>query len=548
MKKYCFLILIISKLLGQSNSYNIYEINKGEVLKNNYTYIQYLFDDLYSATVKKEGPTQSYFTELTGVIDINENQIVPYKYTNISRLWDHENRPNNSFIQVSNVAERKGVGLYEISDKINLNNILDGYLKLGYFVFKKTCIAAYSGYYDIINLKTGNIIKTNFIDIEPLTELTVATRDKTYKWGILDVNGNKVIENKYDVIRPLTDSLIIVGKNDTLGLVNSQGQFVIPCVFKHISTNGHMIYAQSYKNGKPLKLNEATKNQISDYTFSLSKSGEKTKKTYSVDLDKAIRTGLSGAFDKNGKVLIPFEYEIIGNGIDQNIIATKKNKYGILSTDGKNLVQHKYEKIECFYKKFYVLEINKKFGVLNGDLIEILPATYNKIVPISINEFIVLEGLQWFKINIDNDLKITKQKINYDASYDFKLFKINSKKTNSFGYCQDYFLVSKNGLYGVITKDLSILIPPKYQLTEWTFNTNYFEFQNNGFILFFGLNGNQFKDLDLSNSNYSQPLENAIICKKDGKYGVIDSQGNVVVPFNYFEIKNIDGRRFIVKK
>lgn len=262
MKKYFIIFLLISELKAQQNIYNIFEIKKGEILKQDYTYIEYLFDDLYSATIKNSGTPYNESSELSGIIDENEKILVPFKYTYIKRLWDHDNKPNNSYIQISNISEKKGIGLYEIIDKSTINKIVDGYLKFRYFVFNKTCITAYSGYYNICNLKTGNITKTNFVDIEPLTDLTVATRDINYKWGIADINGNKIIENKYDKISRLTDSLIIIEKRDSLGVVNSQGKIIIPSIFKHINTNSKIIFAQTYNKGKTLKLNEVTKKNL----------------------------------------------------------------------------------------------------------------------------------------------------------------------------------------------------------------------------------------------------------------------------------------------
>lgn len=273
-------------------------------------------------------------------------------------------------------------------------------------------------------------------------------------------------------------------------------------------------------------------------------------KLYSVDIESIKQIGLYGAFDKNGNITIPFEFEVLENGIGQNIIGSKNNKFGVLSPDGKNLVQHKYNHIESFYEKFYVLEINKKFGVINSELNEILPTIYSKIIPISDSELLVLENLQWYKVSLDNDLKVTKQKINYNSTFDFNLFQITSNASNNYSYCQDYFLMSKNGLYGVISKNLSVIIPANYNYnySKSSFNKNYFEFQKNGNSIYFTLNGKEIKDLDLSGSQYFGNIENVIICKKNGQYGVIDILGNSVIPFNYTEITNIDGKKFIVKK
>lgn len=68
---------------------NIYEIRKGEILSKPYVNITYLYDDLLSAVPFTDGVENYDWSNLTGVIDFNENVIVPFKYRNIKLLKDY---------------------------------------------------------------------------------------------------------------------------------------------------------------------------------------------------------------------------------------------------------------------------------------------------------------------------------------------------------------------------------------------------------------------------------------------------------------------------
>ena len=68
------LLLIYQPLFSQSKM-NIYEIGKGEILSKPYVNITYLYDDLLTAVPFTDGVENYDWSNLTGVIDFNENVI-----------------------------------------------------------------------------------------------------------------------------------------------------------------------------------------------------------------------------------------------------------------------------------------------------------------------------------------------------------------------------------------------------------------------------------------------------------------------------------------
>lgn len=79
------------------------------------------------------------------------------------------------------------------------------------------------------------------------------------------------------------------------------------------------------------------------------------------------------------------------------------------------------------------------------------------------------------------------------------------------GYIGDYAIVRHLGLYGLVNRSGEILVDAKYTLLEQLSNPNYFR------------------------------------ASLDGKYGVIDSEGNVVVPFEYSYVGNMKEDIIVVR-
>ncbi len=541
------LLLIQLSLISQQNTYNVFEISKGEIFKKDYAYITYLFNDLYSATLL-DSITKTYKEHSTGIINENENIIVPFKYNVVQNMWDYESDTSKRLVTVADIRNKKGMCILDLNEKEIGKSIVENYRAYRYYLFDKTFIVGQNVNSDIINLKTGEIKKTIYEKIEPLNNV-IASGELNNRKFIINENGNQVNINSFYRIRKLTDSLILVVNNDSSGVLNYVGEFVVPLSFKHIAPFYNILLTQTYNTGKPLKLNNNLKDKISDYSFTLNNSNSKVKTYYSADIENLKQNGKYGALDNKGNIIIPFDFEILEPGLNTNLIASKNNLFGIISKNGNVIIQHKYSNISIWKNKYYLLNYNSLCGLISNNFKEIMPTVYNQITPINDTSFFVLDKTQWYRVTIDSVKVTSKQKIELNSTYKINNIKYPNANSDDDLISENYFLLQKNGLFGIISEDSKIKITPIYnQNSDFSpFKNNYFEFMKNGSTVIFTLNGIELKNITTL-YNYQKYLSDFIICIKDGKYGVVSQNGEVIIPFKYSEIISAVENKFIIKK
>ena len=144
------------------------------------------------------------------------------------------------------------------------------------------------------------------------------------KYGFVNEKGKIVIPCKYDEVYDFSEGLAAVRKGDYWGFwgfINSKGEEVIPC---------------KYDNAKPFKNGYAAVEQL-EY--------EDGEPILSVEPDPHW-----GVIDKNGKVIIPFNYDF-HYGFDDEpffsdgiaIMSDSTEKKGYINLDGKIIAPCKYD-------------------------------------------------------------------------------------------------------------------------------------------------------------------------------------------------------------
>jgi hypothetical protein len=208
--------------------------------------------------------------------------------------------------------------------------------------------------------------------------------------------------------------------------------------------------------------------------------------------------GKWGLIDLQGKMVLPFEYDkiIYDNdyyfGDEQIITVVKNNKYGMVSrTIGKVFVECIYEKGFYFDEGFFyqlgtvsVVYRNKKAGILNDKGVEVVPCIYDG-------------GKQPFT-TLDDFFLLVKQnkKMGVLDTIGRQLLPCEFEKVEISDSMSEAFEIKKDGKYGLYSFSGKEMIAPLYDAP-------------------FYLEG-----------EYG-------VAKLKGKFGVINSKGEAVVPFTY---------------
>ena len=161
----------------------------------------------------------------TGIIDVNGNVLVPFQYYKISSIfW---------------MYQTDHTGYWEVTDS---NTCLTGILGPNYSMIVPTMysdvkiLSRDDGYFLVSN--THNADRSNSFD------LSKGFLDN--QWGVYDRLGNFIIPCEYDDISYLGDGLFSVRKNELVGVLNSQGETILPLEYAAPYNNNIFRYKNAF--------------------------------------------------------------------------------------------------------------------------------------------------------------------------------------------------------------------------------------------------------------------------------------------------------------
>ena len=296
---------------------------------------------------------------------------------------------------------------------------------------------------------------------------------KNGKYGLIDCDGNKILECEYDAITALksVEGNLVIEKEGKVGLINNVGQSIIPIEYKNIkileegykdeyivvdendnegviSTSGTIIVTPAYKEIKYINSNEIYAVKLDDKWALINKKGD----------------------------ILNNEYDDYTYSKGDYVIVQKDGKYGIITTTGEVKIEPTYEELQYAFSVYYIAKLNSKYGVINTDNTSVIPLEYLNITCLEDKEILIADKTETETVLFDSNL--------------------TEKLTGIFVYEQDYIKARING--------------------EDKYYTYKFEEKD-------------IKDILTKNTLY--------VSKKDGKYGFVDKQGNVVVDYIYDEAK-----------
>ena len=414
-----------------------------------------------------------------GVIDKNENEIVPCYYDSIS-VW-------GEFIYIENR------NLYGIINKNGLQIL--------------PCI--YEEVYDI-----HNTYEYGFIAVV-----------KNKKYGFLDVNGNILTDFKYDDVFQLSRGFVIVGLENKRGVIY-KGKEITKCSYEYCVYNENIVGVES---NKKWAIFNNTGEQMSDFIYDTvwhwrqldpdgiyidsqgfyvtidKKYGYVNNKgllvlsviyddIHEIVIDEKILVYVKlndkwGIYNDCGKELFVCELdENFGWGIGRKTVLIYKNrKCGILDKYGNVLLDFIYEGIDGFYDNIAFVKLNNKYGIINKNNILEVDFIYDEISNLN----------QLIKVKINNKWGCLNKK--YENIIDFLWDDITIFK--------DVLMVENNNKFGLIDNFGNPITHVVYEKIEKIYKQEH------------KINDVLFK------------------VKLDNKYGIMDFEGNKIISCKYDSIE-----------
>ncbi|RPD95833.1 WG repeat-containing protein [Aureibaculum marinum] len=112
-----------------------------------------------------------------------------------------------------------------------------------------------------------------------------------------------------------------------------------------------------------------------------------------------------------------------------------------------------------------------------------------------------------------------------------------------------YFKVKENGFYGILSSDGEVLLPIKYDQINYYQQYNWFLVSKNGVDNIIYSDGKKVFGNKYTSTSKLDYYFKYILVEKNGKFGIIDKNGNSITPITFDAIdKNYNGNFFIIKQ
>lgn len=396
------------------------------------------------------------------------------------------------------------------------------------------------------------------INIEKITYFSAYTNGK---WGVINNKGETIINTEC---------------NEMITIPNPE-KAVFVCIYDVNEETGEY---------KTKILNEKKETLFTEYDTveTIENFDSKQNIWYEKNTLRVSKNGKYGLIDLEGKKLLGCEYDSITalKSVEENLLVRKDNKVGIVNNVGQIIVPVEYKDVrilkEGYKNEYIIVDENDNQGIISTSSTIIVAPTYKEIKYINSNEIYAAKiEDKWNLVNkkgeiinnsfddytyVKGDYVIVQKDGKYGIITTAGAVKIEPSYEDLQYAFSVYYIAKINSKYGIINTDNTSLIPLEYlNMTYWEskniiiadktetetviFDSNLTE-KLKGLFVFeedyikaridgqdkyytYKFEEKQTKDILTKNTLY--------VSKKDGKYGFVDSQGNVVVNYIYDETK-----------
>ncbi len=401
----------------------------------------------------------------------------------------------------------------------------------------------------------------------PYEKSVLKYKDKG-KYGLINFEGKIIVKAQYDDIESFNynEGLLLIKKNNKFGVININGATVVSAKYDEIESDGYYDEQSNYKKSGFIVGNIKDEKMIYGYL------NYKAKKVLDIKYEQidrienkyksddiyiiAVENQKAGVY-KNNKNIFKHEYDDISYDFNNNcLIMQKDSKQGVADLDGKIVLEVEYDNI--FMTDRYINAVKES----NIDIIDI-----------SSNNKVNLENIVGLTGTTNNQYSIA---ITNEEKYQIYDTEKNELKENKYDFLQfiyeNYFIAVQKEKYGVVDSNGKIIIDFKYdsiqklpdskvlqayiqnndttymycnnnlvqnmENCELTINKDYIIMLSNSDIKYIDYEGNIIntnetnlkKDYDVITKFNEYGFAGI---KKQGKWGVINENGQVIIEPTY---------------
>lgn len=346
--------------------------------------------------------------------------------------------------------------------------------------------------------------------------------------------SHKEIDNETGWIR------IKLKNPDKWGYINKDSLIIIPFEYDFLNPFSHgLAYAEN--NKKKYFITKQNLKLKGDYD---------EVRTFSEGLAPIKKNGKWGFINNKGDIIIPIQYDEIDCFRSNGLCAVTKNgKSGFINKQGAEIIPIIYDQTYQEMKdKNVIVKENGKWAVFDNNGKQISDFLYESLKRAYITDFSKDVFTRDESTFFENGAALAE----IDGKYEFIDLKAQPAFPNNKFDSASVFdtfknaIVKRNGKYGIIKTDGTFKVPLEYDFI------NYFD-DNHAFSEYYNARRGEIysifnRDLKKIGESY-QPVYNDFSVNTptltyknlQGKKGIIDWQGNIIIPFEYDNLREIEG-------
>lgn len=359
--------------------------------------------------------------------------------------------------------------------------------------------------------------------IEKVTSIDYNIINIDERYGVIDRQGNIIVEPQYDIIQ-----------------IPNPSNPVFICMYD---------YDVEQKEYTTKVFNEKKEELYQGYSHVQAIPNETTED--GVPFEKTVlrykQNGKYGLLNIKGEEILKAEYDQITSMPYKEgmLLISQNDKYGVINIEGKIVIDVEYDSIvadnyynkETKYKATGFIVSKKtddgyKYGYINYQGHKVLEPEYTEIERVT-------------EIQDDKNVYIVALKEGQAGLLKNKSVILNHEYEDiSYNSYNDVFIIQRNGKQGIADKKGKIKVVPEYDTI--LFGGIYLNAKKGEEVYILDLNGNVIENTDIVSRVPTEDGKHYIISNKDGKYKIIDKDGNEIINKGYSYIEEIHDNYYIV--
>ncbi len=429
--------------------------------------------------------------------------------------------------------------------------------------------------YGLLNEKNQFLLKTDYKRISHFVNDLYVFYDFDFRAGLINKSGQVIIPVSLDSIGYLQNGKAQIFESGKAGLIDDGGNVLLKPSFKSISVEGSQAKVLSFNEHTIVdKLNTKDRQfncdslvsisdafyaiylntylTIADRNFNKLLSGNDIVIRQCID-DKVVfsKGNNFGVLNEKGAYFIPLKYDSIS--ADDGFFYLKKDEqWSVINQFGRNVTKYKYDDLKPESESLIAVKRRGYWGFIDFQGDEVIANKFDSVTPFKYltSRVHFLDGFgtinqfgEWICEPIYDEIIIHKEGItearlksridlvNNDGNVIFQTY--NTLKPYDGGFIE----TTAEGKTGFVMRDGRIVKQPIFDEISFTSQDSILIAKEQGYLSLATKGGDRFYSLSGRFEEVLGISEDYVGIKLDGKYGFVDLQGRLRVANRYDSIR-----------